>query len=354
MTDLELLLAADGCRATYCGDAVSADPGKFDWSRLLQLAQRHRVEALVWAGLGELRQFVPTATARQFAARSQQTVEANLRATMECAELHDRFYRSGVDLLFLKGLTLAALSYPNPMLKMGWDIDLLVAPTQIDEVARLLGERGYRLDIPAGANRRKLQNWHQLRKESVWCRPDAGMTIDLHSGLADNPLLLSGVGMASPRQQVRVASGIELPTLANDELFAYLCVHGASSAWFRLKWICDLAAYLHRQNPQEVARLYERSQRLGPGRAADQALLLARRIFGTAVPGELEERIKSRRISRWLARIAEAQLANPDEPTERLLGTAMIHLSQPLLMSGAKFPLAEIARQTRDLMMKAA
>ena len=68
----------------------------------------------------------------------------------------------------------------------------------------------------------------------------------LHTRVADHPDLLSQVGIDSPIQIVTVAKHIALPTLARDELFAYLTVHGASSAWFRLKWITDLAALLAR------------------------------------------------------------------------------------------------------------
>lgn len=55
--------------------------------------------------------------------------------------------------------------------------------------------------------------------------------------------------MESARQLVEVACGIELPTLARDEPSAHLCVHGASSAWFRLKWITDLAALIDGRPP---------------------------------------------------------------------------------------------------------
>ena len=76
----------------------------------------------------------------------------------------------------------------------------------------------------------------------------------------------------SPAQEVEIAPGIALPTLADEELFAYLAVHGASSAWFRLKWIADFAAILDARTGAEIERIYQKSQVLGAGRAAGQAL----------------------------------------------------------------------------------
>ena len=117
-------------------------------------------------------------------------------------------------------------------------------------------------------------------KEWPWVGSD-GIVLDLHVRLADNPALLPVIGARSPTQDVEVSPGITLPTFQNEELFAYLCVHGASSAWFRLKWISDFAALASRFEPAELDRLYQRSQELGAGRAAGQALLLADRLFGT-------------------------------------------------------------------------
>jgi len=50
--------------------------------------------------------------------------------------------------------------------------------------------------------------------------------------------------------------------------------------------------------------------------------------------------------NRWLARIALNQLLAP-EPGSRMFGTATIHLSQFLLLPGARFKTIEARRQAR-------
>jgi hypothetical protein len=128
-------------------------------------------------------------------------------------------------------------------------------------------------------------------------------------------------------------------------------VHGASSAWFRLKWITDFAALLHRQGGDETGRLFRRSQELGAGRAAGQALLLSDALDGTldGNPG-LRKQLDESAAERWLCRAAMRQLAGrsePMEPTARPWGTARIHLTQFLLHPGPGFKLSELARQAR-------
>jgi hypothetical protein len=130
-------------------------------------------------------------------------------------------------------------------------------------------------------------------------------------------------------------------------LFAYLAVHGASSAWFRLKWISDFAALIQGLPADELTRLYRVSQDLGAGRTAGQALLLADILFNAmGAVTALREQIKSDPTTKWLSRAA-FHLMTDDvrEPTDRPLGTLTIHWTQLFLRPELTFKLGELARQ---------
>ncbi len=351
MYDAELKLVIAACRANFDdGAAVVVEPAAdgVEWDRFLKVAGRHRVEALCWQGLGSLRQRLPPLIADELQRRTSAIVEANLRIAAESARLLATFEAAGIPLLFLKGLALGALAYRDPFRKMGWDIDLLIGQDRLADAASLLRSAGYVPVIPASADDRQLAQWHRRSKESVWHWADGGFHIDLHTSLADHPALLATIGIDSPSQIVSIAPGIAVPTLAADEMFAYLAVHGASSAWFRLKWITDFAAMLHDQKAEDIQRLYDKSQRLGAGRAAAQALLLANRIYGTEIGRGLQQSLLADAVNRWLAGAAERQLAKLSEPTEALLGTASIHLTQAFLLPGWRFKFSEAARQLRN------
>jgi len=137
-------------------------------------------------------------------------------------------------------------------------------------------------------------------------------------------------------------------------LFAYLAVHGASSAWFRLKWIADFAGLLHGRAAGEIARLYLASQNLGAGRAAGQALLLADALFGTLTElPALRDQIARDRATRRLFRAALGLLSGePREPTQRLGGTFVIHWTQLLLLPGAAYKISEVSRQAQRLVTR--
>ncbi len=342
----EFRLLVECCRWTFAGngeEAVAGLAGSIDWERFLHLARRHRVQAIVRHCLDGLGINPPAEVGRRLAADADAIVQQNLLAAIACKRLCEGFRDAGIEALFVKGLTLGKLAYPSPFLKMSWDVDLLVAPGAVADAAALLRRLGYHLMVPPSAP----EKWHETRKESLWRGPD-DVHLELHSRLADSLDLLASLSVASPRQEVEIAPGVVLPTLATRELFAYLCVHGASSAWFRLKWITDFAALLNGCTEKRIAELYRESQELGAGRAAAQALLLANRIYRTPLDRGLRAELGRDRANRWLADAAAAQLARPGEPTGERLGTLMIHLTQLFLRPGWPFKLGELRRQVSD------
>jgi hypothetical protein len=326
--------------------------GDVDWTLVARIAERHRVEGLVWNALRHADVRVPDEPRERLRSASARIARQNLALTAESLRLAARFDEAGIRFLFIKGVALGALIYGSVGPKMGWDIDLLVPLAEIEPAAEVLEAAGYRLGMPSGPRARAaLVRFHEHWKESVWESADGTVVVELHTRLSDNPMLIPRVGSDSPIQAVEVAKGRSLPTLATDELFAYLSVHGASSAWFRLKWIADVAALLSTAPPAEIERLYRRSQQLGAGRAAAQALLLCRRLFGTAIPAALAAELSADRTNRWLLAIALRKLAGRTLATElhnRRFGTLTIHLMQLGLLPGLKFKLGELARQLVD------
>jgi hypothetical protein len=349
----EFMLLAGCCRSNFGPSRVSpALPGtQIDWKLFLRLARFHRVQGLARISLASLGPEVPAAIGEALSSDAEAIAASNLTAARECGDLYRIFTSAGVPLLFLKGLTLGALAYGTSFAKAAIDVDLLVPEDMLGRSAQLLESLGYTSIEPAETNAEMLRRWHRSRKESLWTKPDTKLRIDLHSRLSDNPRLLAGLGTDSPRQIVDVGNGIQLPTLADDELFAYLAVHGSSSAWFRLKWIADFAALLSMVSACEIERRYRRSLELGAGRASAQALLVADALFGSLADDRLRTELRREPAARLLCHAALGQLIGrpePAEPTSSRFGTAKIHWTQLFLLRGIGFKLSEAVRQGRS------
>jgi hypothetical protein len=318
-----------------------------DWPFLMRIAARQRVEGLVHDGLARAAVTVPAQVAEALAAAGTAVARENLAFAAEAHRLRSRFEAAGVDFLFLKGVTLNMLAYGTLALKRAVDIDVAIDPAVQPAALAALRGAGYRcLEPGPEADEAEILAWAARNKHSAWQR--GALLVELHTSLVDSPHLLGGVSLASPRQEVPVTGGIALPTLASDELFAYLCVHGATHAWSRLKWLADVNALLKDADGAEVGRLHRRSVELGAGRAGGQALLLCRALFGRELPTALEAALGRDAGTRRLVAVALDALVRGGADTEldaQVLGTAAIHVSHLRLLPGWRFKAAEIARK---------
>ena len=261
----------------------------------------------------------------------------------ESVRLRRRFEAAGVEVLFLKGAALGQLAYGDPGLKQGRDIDLLVSPLDAEPALRLLCAEGYQIIAPARnpteAQRRIV---YRLHKDMELFHPERRLNVELHWRLVDNPELLKGVGPGSARRDVALADGA-LPTLADGELFAYLCAHGASHAWFRLKWLADLNAWLTSKDAAQIAGLYREAARLGVEDCAGEALALCHRLLGLEIPASLAPAPKTARVRRLVAGALDAMIG-PDGETElsrRPFGGLRLLPAQYLRGRGRRFLLAQ-------------
>jgi hypothetical protein len=350
----EFLLTAACCRWPPSPDreeAVrSAALRPIDWARFMRIVRRQRVEGLVSDALEQAGVPVPGDTASDLHREAHGIARQNLAFAAESLRIQRLFEKASLGFLFVKGATLDMLAYGSLGLKKARDIDLVIAPEAVERACALLAEAGYLRTVPGPeVSPDQFPVWLKLCKETNWKHAKSGIILELHNGLVDNPILLPGIGAHSPRQEVEIAPGIRLPTLARDELFAYLCVHGATHAWSRMKWIADVSALVSRFESRELDRLYRRSLELGVGRCSAQALLLSERLFGLKLPAELSAELRADAATRRLVRIALRTMAGRHAETElddTVLGTVPIHLSHFLLAPGWRYKASEVRRKS--------
>ena len=318
-----------------------------DWDAFRRMVARHRVEGLVHNALSAAKADVPAELRTAFAASSSQTARETLVFAAESMRIARTLGEAGIAFFFVKGVTLSLLAYRSMALKRACDIDLMVDPSRYAEAAELLRRSGLQCLAPGpSAGPAEWLSWTARNKHTVWV--GRGVAVELHSALVDTPRLLGGVTVHSPQQAVQIAPAITLPTLAQDELFAYLCVHGATHAWSRLKWLADVAALLSHESPERIETLYRRSLELGAGRTSGQALVLSSQLLGLQLPESLERELSSDRALAYLARVALRSMLRGGGVTElddMALGTAAIHLSHFRLMPGFAFKWSEARRK---------
>lgn len=334
-------------RSASVDSEVRALASGVDWEKLLAAAGRHRVEGFVHDALRRAGAVPPPEAAARLAGQAGGVARENLFYAAESFRLSERLTAGGIAHLFVKGVTLNVLAYGTLALKRSCDIDLLVEPADYAAACSILVEAGYRCFYPEGADLAGIVRFAEAAKDSAWRSPDGAIKLELHQRLCSNPMLLPSVGARSPSVEVEIAPGATLPTLARDHLFAYLCVHGALTAWSRLKWLVDLAALVAGSDEAEVEALYRSACVLAPGRAPAQALLLAERLFGVRLSAELGRELRSDRVNVYLERAAlHAMTAGgAKEMEDQPLASARLGLSVLMLQPGWRYKASEIGRK---------
>jgi hypothetical protein len=346
----EFALIVECCRHGFggrCSTPLRLDTAAVVWPKLLQLTRFHRVSALVFNGLAAMRTRVPVDIFALLRGDAGDNAVAGLRAIAVCKTLKAAFDGAGLPLLFVKGHTLSALVYGDPVIKASMDIDILIDPVDLERVAALLHGQGFTVEAPRASNHIGLSEWHRRSKESVWAKLSPRIQVDLHTALSDTPYLIPSIGVHSTRQYIDVGGETQLPTLCDEELFAYLAVHGASSNWFRLKWIADFAGLIESRSSLEIGRIYRRSLELSAGGAAKQALLLADVLFGTlAINSSLRAELQTDPVAQRLCRRAlRFLLSEKGEPTERRFGTIPIHQNHFAVLTGGRAKIDQLSRK---------
>jgi len=261
-----------------------------DWGRFEELVHHHRVRPLVSNAMRRIPVDVPKLVYERIAASSIYASSRALILARESIELERLLSTHKISSLTIKGSALAGLCYPSITLKESWDIDLLVGPHDACAARQLLIDAGYTAMNPqlsSGQFKRFVPHW----KEAAFYSSTKQITVELHWRLTDSCSRLNSSPMQASNQRVPLPFGT-VSTLNNEQMFSYLCLHGASHNWFRLKWLADLNAFVSCFSEQELEKLYQASRSYGAHRSASVALRLCRRLFGFHIPVEIEKSLE--------------------------------------------------------------
>src|SRR5262249_7327997 len=323
----------------------TAAAGPIDWPRVLRVARRHQVIGLVHEGLTRVQPDVPLDIAGEIGAQAAMLVRENLAIARESLRLQRLFDDADLPVLVLKGTALAMLAFSNLGLRTAQDIDLLVAYETLPAATELILRAGYcRFDPAPDISDAQLRLVMPLRKDLAFVHQATRLHIELHWRLFLNPHAMAEPSIIASSRVVPLAGGAGLRTLGEEDLFAYLCMHGALHWWNRLKWLADVNALIASMPEEGVERLVRAAEARGAGRAAVQALLLCWKLLQTPLPTSLTATLDKSVTMRWLEATAVKAMTTghgEHDPHEVRFGTTRGSLSTFLLSRGWRYHLAE-------------
>nr|WP_232280400.1 nucleotidyltransferase family protein [Sphingomonas sp. PAMC 26605] len=286
------------------------DAHRLQAEECLRLARRHRISPLALAELARRMRAHDPIVAEQVSEYAARLRVKALRHAAALATLTTALHAGDVRHLAIKGGVLAQQLHGDVAARDSKDIDLLIDPDSIDRAAAILRDEGF-AEIGGdddGAAGDPFANKHRSFIGD-------GFEIELHTRLIDiDALLPLGFDAVWGRRESVAIGGVSIATLSKVDTLLYLCAHGASHLWFRLKWLEDIARIVAIGDAEAiaVARAIARSE--GAEAVVLGALALVDALFGISPPGAP---LPSTRASRALARLSQRALAAPAEHASR-------------------------------------
>jgi hypothetical protein len=252
------------------------------WKLLLDLADRHGTQQLLYQSLSGIAESVPVDDIRFLQLGHQLNVRKALRLSGELIRILDRLSSDGIESMPYKGLALAEVLYGDIALRHSGDIDLLIRPQDFPRVREAVHEIGFAQHTPLSAAQERA-----YLKSGYECSFDgsAGPNL-LEVQWAIQPRFYAidfdMAGLFERAVTVNVA-GHPMRTPSNEDLFLVLAAHAAKHVWGRLIWLCDLARLmmLPNLNWQWIAL---QARALGMVRILGVTMLTANRMLGAAIP----------------------------------------------------------------------
>lgn len=313
-----------------------------DWDKFLAIVLRHRVAGIVHHSLSKVNPAtVPHAVRQKLKDTTLALIRSNMVSARSAAQLTKQMEDVGVRPTVLKGVPLGLLIYGSLGLRQSKDIDYLVQEQDADAADALLRQNGYLRSVPPADWTAEADRRFRMYRSHYEYLPGPGKPqVELHWRLHHNPHWGPMHPALSERRRVELGTGMFVWTMEELDLLCYLCTHGASHSWSRLKWIVDVAAMLQK-NAELGTRLVQYARQQGTINAAAQALLLCRELFHLPLPENLGQPTLAMRglvLAAWRMLCAEAGFDGLPNDFSASLG---MHLSHFLLGRDRQYLLSE-------------
>lgn len=263
------------------------DPIKFK-----ALVNRHRLPALVTKVLTRTGEEIgQDLTAFSLPNEGRRTAIKNLALHGEFLRLQTAFSIANIQMMPLKGTMLSQRLYGDIGLRQMKDIDLLVKPDKLFSSLDLLAKNGYQINLHPNLFKKKdlvLKRWWHIE-----CyQPVLKIHLELHWRFER---------VQDVAQESKWWSWLE-PSDPQDEIifeFLFLCLHGASHGWSRLKWLGDVMVLMERFNDNEWQKTLELSSSLKMNEIVAQVIYLSWEIFSPTWKHKFATEISSNHKKIW-------------------------------------------------------
>jgi hypothetical protein len=283
-----------------------------DWTAVVQLAEMHRVTALVLRRLRDI-PGVPDEIADAGAAYLARQGARNARLTQALKEVIVALAARGIPAIPFKGPVVAHLAYGDPAMRRYGDLDILVREKDAGSACDALAALGFR--ATGTLSPAQLRAFRRYSGQDIVFKGD--IAVEPHWALAPRTLALriDYDGLWARAREIDL-DGQPVFCFGPEDLVTVLCLHGSKEQWTRLLWVADLAHMIAAGPALDWQVLLMRAQAQGILRMVLIALVLAGEVM--ELPAAARDAIAADPEAQALAEQAGARLFEPERPEESI------------------------------------
>lgn len=279
--------------------------GPVDWGRVLSIAERHRVTALLYRNLrSSSEEKIPKEVLSELQRVYLLNARRNLLFTQDLLEIIGLLEDHGIKTVPFKGLTLAIQAYGDSTLRIFSDLDILVDKEDVLVAKDLLISKGYTptMKLAPFQDRALLDRGDHY---SLF-HSKTGTYVEVHWSLL--PLVYSVTfddGLWDRLMKVSL-DGASVRSLSSEDLILFLSVHATKHGWSHLMMVSDLAGLIEGEDIDwDFVGLKAGEMRIR--RILHIGLLLSQKLFGTAIPEPIAtEAARDKEALKFIAEISKS------------------------------------------------
>jgi hypothetical protein len=288
-----------------------------DWLEYLHLVGRHRTPALSWAALKRVPGVdAPEPVRRELQQRSDACHLQAMQQAQLLAEVLKGFAGEGIAAMPMKGPILSSELYGDIGLRQSRDLDVMVAAQDVARGQACLERMGWKQDATHFAM--SPRQWEALLRHDRhldYVRPQRPCHLELHWCNPWDTAELTARRWA--RSTASSWRGYGFQAMDPVDLALYLCSHGSDHAWFRAKWLGDLAR-MHAMKLVDWEAALEEARGTNQERSLLLCLRLLNEVYGLPVPVEDGRPLPAYLVNRAVIELKTDAEPEPISPLNRL------------------------------------
>ena len=280
-------LAPDRWRKHQDQTIRSALHSGLDWDEYLTLVERHGTPALSWEVLKRVQDAnLPTMVEQTMQRRHTACRMQAIRLTSLLVQVLKDFNQTGIPMIPLKGPLLSLELYGDLGIRHFQDIDIMVALGDLPAAQARIEKMGWQVHLQPTFSPRHTEVSLKIYHHMVYWHPLHRYFLELHWRTRwETPDRTAGQWTRSTEL---VWNGLRYRALNRIDLALHLSEHGSGHAWFRSKWLSDMAR-MYAMDYVDWDTALRAARSMGIENSLLQCLRLLDELYGLPVPETLRK-----------------------------------------------------------------